>query len=89
MKKIIDVSVKLSKIKMFKKIKLFFLIKINLMKLNMEKNNKFLKGPDCKTQTPIQWNFFGKPGKRTFFKIKIKSSKLALKKVKIKYFKIY
>ena len=44
----------------------------------MNENIKLLKGPHCKIENPIQWKFCGKPGKRTFFKIK--SSKLALKK---------
>ena len=39
---------------------------------NIEKNIKFLKGPYCKIQTPIQWNICRKPGKKTIFKIKQK-----------------
>ena len=70
---------------MLKKNYLIFFNKINLI---IEKNIKFLKGPHCKIQTPIRWKFYGKPGKRIFFKIK-KNYKLALKKGKIKDFKIY
>ena len=36
----------------------------------MDKNIKFFKGPQCKIRTPIRQMFYGKPGKKTFFKIK-------------------
>ena len=38
----------------------------------MEKNIKFLNGPHCNIQTQIRLKFCGKPGKKTFFKIKKK-----------------
>ena len=38
----------------------------------MDENINFFKGPHCKVQTQIQWKFFGRTGKKTFFEIKQK-----------------
>ena len=48
------------------------IIKINLIEKKYGKKHKIFKRAHCKVQTPIQRKFCGKPGKRTFSKIKQK-----------------
>ena len=59
-----------------------------LVKIKIEKNSKFLKGPTTKVKPKFHRIYCEKKSKRTMFRIK-KSSKLTLRNLKLITFKVW